>query len=375
MSGREKVLVAMSGGVDSSVALHLLVEHGYDAVGVTMKLWDSRDENGNLVNDSYCCSLEAVNNAKLVCEAAGVPHYTLDFRGDFREKVVNNFTAEYLRGRTPNPCIRCNSDVRWSALLEYADDLGIEWIATGHYARIDRSQPDRPTIQKGLDSHKDQSYVLWRVKQEELSRTLFPLGNLTKPEVRKIAREANLTTADVAESQEICFVPNDNYRTFIENESAAENGLNGSGKFVTPEGKTVAEHRGISHYTVGQRRGLGISGAEPVYVQVIEPDSGDITLAPRRSMFFSGCSLNDLNWHIDETDLDIVNDLIVLIRYNHEGVSCKIEWNTDGTAEVKFDEAQFAVAAGQSAVFYDGDRLLGGGIITEGFLNEETTIG
>jgi tRNA-specific 2-thiouridylase len=213
------------------------------------------------------------------------------------------------------------------------------------------------------------------VKQEELSRTLFPLGNLTKPEVRKIAREANLTTADVAESQEICFVPNDNYRTFIENESAAENGLNGSGKFVTPEGKTVAEHRGISHYTVGQRRGLGISGAEPVYVQVIEPDSGDITLAPRRSMFFSGCSLNDLNWHIDETDLDIVNELIVLIRYNHEGVSCKIEWNTDGTAEVKFDEAQFAVAAGQSAVFYDGDRLLGGGIITEGFLNEETTIG
>ena len=370
MRKNERVLVAMSGGVDSSVALHLLVEQGYDAVGVTMKLWDSRDGKGNLINDSYCCSLEAINNAKLVCEAADVPHYTVDFREEFREKVVNNFTAEYLRGRTPNPCIRCNSDVRWSALLEYADELGIEFIATGHYARIDRSQPACPTIQKGLDPQKDQSYVLWRLNREALSRTLFPLGGLTKPEVRKIARKANLTTADIAESQEICFVPNDNYRTFIESETAQGNGANGGGRFVTPAGETVAEHRGISHYTVGQRRGLGVSGAEPVYVQNIEANSGDITLAPRRSMFFSGCQLNDLNWHIDETDLDMLKNLTVLIRYNHGGVSCGITLSEDGTAKVKFQEPQFAVAPGQSAVIYDDDRLLGGGIITEGFLNE-----
>lgn len=370
MSKKERVLVAMSGGVDSSVALHLLVQQGYDAVGITMKLWDSRDADGKLLNESACCSLEAVNNAKLVCEMAGVPHYTLDFKEEFHNQVVDNFTAEYLRGRTPNPCIRCNSEVRWSALLEYADELNIEWVATGHYAQIDSTDLKYPFIRRGLDSQKDQSYVLWRLNREELSRTLFPLGRLTKHEVRKIARNAKLTTAEAAESQEICFIPNNNYREFLEKEVPSVNSSNGKGKFFTPEGEAVAEHMGIFHYTVGQRRGLGISGPEPVYVQKIEAESGNITLAPRRSMFFSGCRVNNLNWHVDETELESMENVTVLIRYNHDGVTCRIKRDKDGTAEVRFDEPQFAVAPGQSAVFYVVDRLLGGGIITEGYLHE-----
>ncbi|MFQ6607001.1 MAG: tRNA 2-thiouridine(34) synthase MnmA [Fidelibacterota bacterium] len=370
MSKKECVLVAMSGGVDSSVALHLLVAEGYDAVGVTLKLWDYQDSAGTFTRPSYCCSLEAVRNAKLVCDTAGVPHYTLDFRKKFLEKVVENFAAEYQQGRTPNPCIRCNTEVRWTALLEYANELDMAWMATGHYARLDRSNPNHPVIRKGLDPRKDQSYVLWQLDQKALARTLFPLGSLTKPEVRKIAQQAHLATAGIAESQEICFVPNNNYREFLDGRNPSPNTANGQGWFITPEGELLAKHQGISHYTIGQRRGLGVTGSEPVYVQKIDPESGNITLAPRRSLFFKGCQVNNLNWHMDEAQLDHLEAITVLIRYHHEGVGCRLARHGSGLLNVQFDEPQFAVTPGQSAVFYSGDLLLGGGIITAGTLHE-----
>lgn len=370
MKPETRVLVAMSGGVDSSVALLKVLEEGYEAVGVTMKLMEYSTNSGTRPAHSYCCSVDAINNAKLVCQTVGVPHYTLDYQDVFRENVVNYLVEEYFSGRTPNPCIRCNIYLRWGALTGHADLLNAHWIATGHYARIDRTDPKRPVIRKGADPKKDQSYVLWGIPVETLNRTLFPLGSLTKQEVRKLAKDAGLVTADMAESQEICFIPNDNYRDFLYEYAPGRSEREEAGEFVSVDGSIMGNHKGISQYTIGQRRGLGISGPEPVYVRDIDPETKKITLSPRREMFFDGCTIENLNLFKDPGKIKNGGPIQVQIRYNHKGVPCRISTSGNGTIKAEFESPQFAVTPGQSAVFYRGDVLLGGGIIKKGFTHD-----
>ena len=366
---KNRVLVAMSGGVDSSVALLKILEAGYDAFGITMKLWESRDSNGNLINDSYCCSLDAVNNTKQVCQTLQVPHYTIDFQDVFREKVVDYFIKEYFAGRTPNPCIQCNSHVRWGALLNKADKLNSYWIATGHYARMDKENDQIPFLRKAVDLDKDQTYVLWGIDQHSLKRTLFPLGDLMKKEVRELATNANFATADIKESMELCFIPNNDYREFMEDYVPDKVSEDSRGDFINTQEESLGRHKGISHYTIGQRRRLGITGPKASYVQNIDSDSKTITLAPREKMFFTSCTVNRLNWHCDISDF-LSKPITVHIRYRHRGVTCHLLNLGDYETKVNFDTPQFAVAPGQSAVFYSEDRLLGGGIITKAYIHE-----
>ncbi|MFQ6674506.1 MAG: tRNA 2-thiouridine(34) synthase MnmA [Fidelibacterota bacterium] len=368
--GKNRVVVAMSGGVDSSVALLKLLDEGYDTIGVTMKLWESRDSEGNPVNQSYCCSVDAINNAKLVCQKLGVPHYTLDFQEIFRRKVVDYLVEEYVAGRTPNPCIQCNIHLRWGALMTQADLLNAHWIATGHYARVDRSNPEKPVLKKGRDDRKDQTYVLWGIPGETLRRTLFPLGNLTKIEVRQIARKGGLPTADVPESQDICFVPDNDYRRFLRDYAPEKMRKDLPGDFISYRGERMGKHSGISQYTIGQRRGLGVTGSDPVYVQNIDRRSRAVTLAQRSRMFFHACTVDNVNWLQDFHGRQNGEPIRVHIRYHHEGVPCRVTDTGGGTVTVEFEKPQFAVTPGQSAVFYMGDELVGGGIITEGHLHE-----
>lgn len=361
---KKRVLVAMSGGVDSSVALMKILEDGYEAIGVTMKLWELEGHESN------CCSIDAINNAKLVCQSLGVPHYTLDFQEAFRENVVDYLVKEYFAGRTPNPCIQCNVHLRWGALLKQANLLSAYWIATGHYVRIDRTVPENPILKKGVDGKKDQSYVLWGISLEALKRTLLPLGTLTKREVRSLATEANLVSRDAPESQELCFVPDNDYRGFLQQYAPGKSSGEQTGDFISEEGQPVSKHRGISRYTIGQRRGLGVTGPEAVYVKKIDPDTKKITLAPRRNMFFDGCRVENLNWIMNPAKWKNGNSVYVQIRYNHVGVPCELTENGDGAVTAEFESPQFAVTPGQSAVFYTGDQLLGGGIITEGLFDE-----
>lgn len=364
---QQTVLVAMSGGVDSSTALHRILEVGYTAIGVTMKLWEYHDGGGNLLSDSNCCSINSINNAKLVCEQLGVPHYTLDHRLAFRQAVVDDFVTEYLQGRTPNPCVRCNIFLKWGSLMEQAGQFGADLIATGHYARIDRSGP-QPQLRRGLDPRKDQSYFLWGIDKNMLARTLFPLGELTKTAVRELAGSIALPTAREPESQEICFIPDNDYRRFLDEYAPAAAGRSKSGYFVTVEGHRIAPHTGIAGYTVGQRRGLGVSGPEPYYVRRIDPVSGDITLATRTGLDFSGCRVDQLNL-LTNKPLNEIADLSVQIRYNHPGVKTTIDTLDGNSARLYFQQPQFAVTPGQSAVFYQDDVVLGGGIITEGIID------
>lgn len=364
---KNRVMVALSGGVDSSVALLKIVEKGYEAFGITMKLWE---HNGTHSNHPTCCSIDAINNAKLVCQTLGVPHYTLDYQDAFREHVIDYFVNEYYLGQTPNPCIQCNTHLRWGLLMKQADLLHTYWIATGHYARIDRTDPEQPAIKKGLDQKKDQSYVLWGIPRETVKRTQFPLGTFTKQEVRKLARESNLVTADVEESQEICFIPSNNYRQFLKEFNPGKASQEVCGDFISNDGQVLGKHHGISQYTIGQRRGLGITSSEAVYVQNIDPESNKITLAPRQKMLFDGCTVDNLNWLQEPADFMTEKDIRVHIRYNHDGTSFRIVKRDNGTITVEFESPQFAVTPGQSAVFYSGNLLLGGGIITKGFIHE-----
>lgn len=364
----QTVLVAMSGGVDSSTALHKILEAGYQAIGVTMKLWQYRDSGGNLVADSNCCSISSINNARLVCEQFGVPHYTLDHQPAFRRSVVNNFVDEYLAGRTPNPCVRCNTFLKWGSLLEQAREMGADLIATGHYARIDNTA-DTPRLLKGRDPLKDQSYFLWGIDRATLARTIFPLGDLTKTAVRTIAGEQNLPNADEPESQEICFIPDNDYRRFLNDYAPERSAGSKAGNFIDENGKILGTHRGIAGFTVGQRRGLGIAGPEPYYVQRIDPVSGDITLATRAGVTFRSCRVGELNLLAGEAPHSW-RELTVQIRYNHPGVAAIVIPEKNSSLRIEFAEPQFAVAPGQSAVFYRGDQVLGGGIITEGIVDE-----
>ena len=356
---KDKVLVAMSGGVDSSVTLLKILEMGYEAVGITMKLWEYNDFGGNNLQDNNCCAVSSINKAKLVCERMGVPHYTIDFTDSFKTNVVENFVDEYIKGRTPNPCVRCNSFIKWDTFIDQADILGAKYIATGHYAQIAENNGSY-IIKKGVDEKKDQSYVLWGIPKNTISRTILPLGGLTKNEVRQIARDNKLETADEPESMEICFIADNNYKRFI-NEYASEKVKTiNNGKTLDDKGKQIGENSGYINYTIGQRKGVGISNPTPLYVKKINAQENTITVAEKKSLFSSECAVSSINWLINEPHFPL--NAKCQIRYNGAGADAIININ-DRKHLVNFDTPQLAITPGQSIVFYNDDVLLGGGII------------
>jgi tRNA-uridine 2-sulfurtransferase len=353
---KKRVLVAMSGGVDSSVALAKILEMGYEAIGVTMKLWDNNKFQGSQFQESTCCGIEEINGAKLVCDYFNVPHYTMDFSDAFIADVVENFVDEYLAGRTPNPCVRCNSFVKWDAFIQKADELGAEFISTGHYAQIFEKNGNY-SLHKGVDKNKDQSYVLWGIPQHTLSRTIFPLGNMTKPKVREYASKHKMATATVPESMEICFVANNDYKKFLNKYAPEKMDIINSGNIIQ-DGDIVGKHQGYTHYTIGQRKGIGLTFPEPRYVKSIDSKSNTITISRKEGLLSIGCTISELNWLVDKDQ--IPEKVEIKIRYNSPDVIGHFNWENN---TVNFNEPQLSVTPGQSIVFYDNEKVLGGGII------------
>jgi len=349
----KRVIVAMSGGLDSSVTAVLLKEEGYEVIGVTMQIWErSKDWGG-------CCGLGSIEDAKKVANKLGIPHYVLNFRDIFREKVIANFCEEYREGRTPNPCIRCNQYIKFDALLKKAEELGADYIATGHYARIEYdSRRKRYLFMKGVDQRKDQSYVLYVLTQEQLKRTLLPLGNLTKDRVRQIAKEKDLPVATKPESQEICFIPDNNYGEFLR-EYIPEGK---SGPIVNKEGKVIGEHQGIIFYTIGQRKGIGIAAKEPLYVIAIDKENDTIVVGKEKDVYGNELIAEDVKFIIEELKEPFRAE--AKIRYLHQTSSATVYPLDGNKLKVKFDGPQWAITPGQAVVFYDGDIVIGGGTIT-----------
>ncbi|MCL0098383.1 tRNA 2-thiouridine(34) synthase MnmA [Dehalococcoidia bacterium] len=350
------VVVAMSGGVDSSVAAALLKEEGYQVVGVTMQIWPSEELAGNERGFGGCCGIGAIVDARRVAQGLDIPHYVMNFREVFAQRVIADFCREYRRGRTPNPCIRCNQHVKFGALLQRAKGLGAEYLATGHYARIEQVD-ERYVLRKGIDSAKDQSYALYTMTQDELKRTLMPLGNLTKKRVRQIAQEFNLPVAEKAESQDICFISDNDYPGFLESYMMAK-----PGPIMDRKGNFLGEHRGIIHYTVGQRRGLGISAGEPLYVLAIDPDRNAVVVGSRSEVYGDELVAAEVNWiSIEKPTRPIAVE--AKIRYLHKQAEALVTPLGNGKAHVRFEQPQMAITPGQAVVFYQGDAVVGGGTI------------
>ena len=356
---KEKVLVAMSGGVDSSVTLLKIIEMGYEAIGITMKLWEYNDVGGKNLQENNCCAVSSINKAKLVCERMGVPHYTIDFTDSFKENVVDNFVNEYIAGRTPNPCVRCNSFIKWDTFINQAEILGAKYIATGHYARIDNNNGNY-VIKEGVDSKKDQSYVLWGIPKETIKKTILPLGGLTKQEVRQIALDNNLETANEPESMEICFIADNNYKRFIKEYAPDKAEKITEGKTLNESGETIGENDGYINYTIGQRKGIKLSNPNPLYVKEINPTENTITVSEKKSLLKNRCKIKNINWLINEPNLPYKT--LSQIRYNGNKAESLIELENKEII-INFKEPQLAITPGQSIVFYSKDVLLGGGII------------
>lgn len=360
MSKHGRVLVAMSGGIDSTVTAMMMHDQGYEVVGITMKTWDYANSGGSK-KETGCCSLDSINDARQVAVNMGFHHFIIDIREEFGDYVIDNFVDEYLAGRTPNPCVLCNTHIKWNALLKRADALDCEFIATGHYAQI-AEKDGRKFVRRSADDHKDQSYVLWGLSQECLERSHFPLGGFTKPEVRQMAYDWGYEElSKKAESYEICFVPDNDYRGFLKRRVPTLEAEVDGGNFVDTKGNILGQHKGYPFYTVGQRKGLGLAFGQPMYVTEIQPDSNTVVLGEVDELIRNGmrvAQVNSMKYPSIPEGLEVVTK----IRYKDKGALSKLA-NVDGQVEVDFYANVRGVAPGQSAVFYEGDDVVGGGTI------------
>jgi tRNA-specific 2-thiouridylase len=353
----KKVVVGMSGGVDSSVAAYLLKEAGFDVIGVTMQIWQDEDEFVQEANGG-CCGLSAVEDARRVAEVIGIPYYVMNFKREFKENVIDYFTAEYLRGRTPNPCIACNRYVKWESLLTRSLQIGADYIATGHYARITQLPNGRYAITNSVTAAKDQTYALYNLTQEQLAHTIMPIGEYEKDDVRLIARMAGLPVAHKKDSQEICFIPDNDYAGFIDRECGAQ--VPPPGDFVTADGEVLGRHRGITHYTIGQRKGLGIAMGHPVFVTAIRPETNEVVLGSGDDVYTTQVFADNLNFMA----LPDITDGMLLkakIRYSHEGEMCHVTRVDSDVIRCDFVRPVRAATPGQAVVLYDGDYVALGG--------------
>jgi tRNA-uridine 2-sulfurtransferase len=365
VSKKGKVLVAMSGGIDSTVTALMLHNEGYEVIGITMKTWDYATASPNAKKETGCCNIDSFNDARQAAVDHGFPHYILDIRNEFGDSVIENFVDEYLAGRTPNPCVMCNTHIKWKALLKKADALDCEYIATGHYVQVRQHTNDRFVISKGVDGNKDQSYVLWGLQQDCLSRSIFPLGAYTKPEIRQMAFDMGYPElSKKAESYEICFVPNNDYRDFLKHRiPALETEVDG-GLFVDKHGKILGKHKGYPFYTIGQRKGLDIALGKPAYVTEILPDTNTVVLGDEEDLHKQSVVVRKLNM-IKYDNLAEPLEGNAKIRYKDSGATCTMIQDGD-CMELNFYEEVKGVAPGQSAVFYEGNDVVGGGIIQYG---------
>lgn len=356
---KKRVVVAMSGGVDSSLAAALLLEQGYDVIGVTMQIWSSDKEDED---HGGCCSLSAVDDARRVANTLGIPYYVMNFRELFEHKVIDYFCQEYLQGRTPNPCIACNKYIKFESFLTKARGLGADYMATGHYACIEQDPVSgRFLLKKAVDDTKDQTYALYTFTQEQLAHTLLPLGGFTKVETRARAKELGLTVASKPDSQEICFVSDNNYQNFLEERLGK--GYTKPGPFLDTQGKVLGQHAGISHYTIGQRKGLGITFGKPMFVVSIDPERNAVILGEHEEVFGQELICEQVNF-ISIADLTGPIEVEAKIRYSAKPAEAIIRPVESGQVAVAFKEPQRAITPGQSVVFYQEDVVVGGGIIT-----------
>ena len=353
-----KVVVGMSGGVDSSVAAWLLKEQGYDVIGVTMQIWQDEDAEVQEA-EGGCCGLSAVDDARRVAMDLGIPYYVMNFKEEFRKNVMDYFAGEYVEGRTPNPCIACNRHVKWESLLRRSMAIGADYIATGHYAQIDRLPGGRYSLKTSVTAAKDQTYALYNLTQEQLSHTLMPVGSYHKEEIRDMAERLGLPVAHKPDSQEICFIPDHDYASFIEEYTGRELP---PGNFVDLDGNVLGRHRGITHYTVGQRKGLNLSLGHPVFVTGIRPETNEVVIGENEDVFTGTLTCSRLNF-MSVPDLTEPMRVKAKIRYAHQGAFCLIEKIGEDRVKCTFEEPVRAVTPGQAAVFYDGEYVLGGGTI------------
>ncbi len=356
---KKRVVVGMSGGVDSSVAAWLLKEQGYDVIGVTMQIWQDeepevQEENGG------CCGLSAVDDARRVAERLEIPYYVMNFKKEFKENVMDYFVREYIGGKTPNPCIACNRFVKWESLLKRSMDIGADYIATGHYARIEKLENGRFALRKSATAAKDQTYALYNLTQHQLSHTLMPVGEYTKDEIRAIAEKIGLTVANKPDSQEICFIPDHDYAKFIEENTDCRLP---EGNFVDKDGNILGRHQGITHYTVGQRKGLNLAMGRPVFVTAIRPETNEVVIGDNEDVFSRRLTCSKLNWMAVDGIPGEGMRVTAKIRYSHKGAPCMIRIIGEDLLECVFDDPQRAATPGQAVVFYDGEYVVGGGTI------------